>query len=145
MKSILTLATALLLFLNVQGQDVKKLQGTWEIKNFQYSNNKNNNEKNTPFRKYKTYTPTNFIVTEIDTRTNVITTSIYGTYTIKDGIYTEKIQNVTQKSAGMIGHSFSFTVAFENDDKIYLTGSFNGMKTSELWVRVKNENEELSK
>jgi hypothetical protein len=141
MKRILTLAAALFLFLNVQGQDAKKLLGTWEIKSFQYSDDPNNNEKNTPFRKYKTYSPTNFIVTEIDNRTNITTTSIFGTYEIKDGIYTENIRSVSSKSAGMIGHSFSFTLAFEDNDKFLSTGSFNGMKTSELWVRVKNDNE----
>jgi hypothetical protein len=141
MKRIITLATALFFFINVQGQDLKKILGTWEIKNFQYSNNANNNEKNTPFRKYKTYTPTNFIVTEIDNQTNITTTSIFGTYDIKDGIYTEKILSVNRESAGMIGRTFSFTLTFEDNDKMYSTGSFNGMKTSELWVRIKNGNE----
>lgn len=138
MKRILTLAATLFLFLQVQAQDVKKLLGTWEIKNFQYSNDANNNEKNTPFRKYKSYTPTNFIVTEIDNRSNITTTSILGTYEIKDGIYTEKVISVNRESAGMIGRTFSFTLTFEDDDKMYSTGSFNGMKTSELWVRVKS-------
>jgi hypothetical protein len=41
----------------------------------------------------------------------------------------------------MIGHSFSFTLAFEDNDKFLSTGSFNGMKTSELWVCVKNDSE----
>ena len=138
MKRILTLATLLLLFFNVQAQDNNKLLGTWEIKNFQYSDNSNNNEKNTPFRKYKSYTPTNFIVTEINSQTNITTTSIFGTYEIKDGIYTEKILSVNRESAGMIGLTFSFTLTFEDNDKMYSTGSFNGMKTAELWYRVKN-------
>ncbi len=141
MKRILTLSAALFLFANVQAQDVKKLLGTWEIKNFQYDNHPDNNEKNTRYRKYKTYSPTNFIVTEIDLQTNITTTSIFGTYKIKDGIYTEKIKSVSEKSAGMIGQLFSFTLAFENDDKFLSTGSFNGMKTSELWVRVKDVGE----
>ena len=146
MKRILTLATLLFLFINVQAQDNTKLLGTWEIKNFQYSNNPNNNENNTPFRKFKSYTSTNFIVTEINNQTNITTTSIFGTYEIKDGIYTETIISVNRESAGMIGRTFSFTLTFEDNDKMYSTGSFNGMKTTELWHRIKNgADTELSK
>lgn len=141
MKRLLTIAAALLLFLNVQAQDAKKLIGTWQIKNFQYSNDVRNNENNTPFRKYKTYTTTNFVVTEIDNRTNITTTSIFGTYNIKDGVYKEKILSVNRESAGMIGQTFSFTLTFEGNDQMYSTGSFNGMKTSELWTRIKNGGE----
>lgn len=141
MKRILTLSAALLLFCNVQGQEIKKLLGTWEIKQFQYSNHENNNEKHTRYRKYKTYSPTNFIVTEIDTVTKITTTSIFGTYSIKDGVYTEKVKSVTSQSAGMIDQAFSFKLVFDGDDKFSSTGSFNGMKTTELWVRMKEESE----
>ncbi|MGV8878426.1 MAG: hypothetical protein ACOH2A_05290 [Sphingobacteriaceae bacterium] len=138
MKQILLLTTALFWFHNVQGQDVKKLLGTWEIKKFQYSNDANNNKRDTSFRKYKSYTTTNFIVTKIDNRTNITTTSIFGTYEIKDSIYTEKILSVNLESAEMIGLTFSFTLTFENDDIMSAIGSINGMKTSEIWQRLKN-------
>ena len=142
MKRLLTFASALLLFLSVQGQDTKTILGTWKIKNFQYGNHPNNNEANTSFKKFKSYTPTHFIVIEIDSKTNVTTTSIFGTYEIKNGIYTEKILNVNRESAGMIGQSFSFTLDFDGNDKMHSTGSFNGMKSSELWVRVSEKDQE---
>ena len=145
MKRILSLAAALFLFFTVQAQDATKILGTWKIKSFQYGNHPNNNEWHTSFKKYKSYTPTHFIVIEINAETNVTTTSIFGTYEIKDGIYKEHILNVNRESAGMIGQTFSFTLNFEGNDKMYSTGSFNGMKSSELWERVsKTDVEQLT-
>jgi len=140
MKRILTLTTAILLIVSAQAQDLKKILGTWEIKSFKYGYHPNNNEYHTRFKKYKSYTPTHFIVIEIDARTNVTTTSIFGNYEIKDGIYTESILNVNRESAGMMGQKFSFTLNFDGNDKMYSTGSFNGMKSSELWERVSKSN-----
>lgn len=137
MKYLFALAVVLCLFTNVRGQQpTPTISGTWEIKNFTYGDNPNNNEQNTKFKKYKSFTPTHFTVIEIDPNTNITTTSIFGTYTITNGIYTEKILNVNRESSGMIGQTFSFTIVFEGEDKMMQTGSFNGMKTSELWVRV---------
>lgn len=140
MKRVLMLTTAVLLIVSAQAQDLNKILGTWEIKSFKYGDHPNNNEYHTRFKKYKSYTPTHFIVIEIDARTNVTTTSIFGNYEIKDGIYTESILNVNRESAGMMGQKFSFTLDFEGTDKMHSTGSFNGMKSSELWVRVSNSN-----
>lgn len=138
MKHLFALSIILCLFINVRAQQpISTLSGTWEIKNFIYGNNPNNNEQNTKFKKYKSFTPTHFSVIEVDPKTNITTTSIFGTYTITKGLYIEKILNVNRESSGMIGQTFSFTVTFEGDDKMIQTGSFNGMKTSELWERVK--------
>jgi hypothetical protein len=138
MKHLFALSVILCLFINVRGQQpTSALSGTWEIKNFIYGDNPNNNEQNTKFKKYKSFTPTHFTVIEVDPKTNITTTSIFGTYTITNGLYVEKILNVNRESSGMIGQNFSFTVTFEGDDKMIQTGSFNGMKTSELWERVK--------
>ncbi|WP_214225985.1 hypothetical protein [Pedobacter sp. B4-66] len=138
MKHLFALSIVLCLFINVRAQQpTSTLSGTWEIKNFIYGNNPNNNEQNTKFKKYKSFTPTHFTVIEVDPKTNITTTSIFGTYTIVSGVYTEKILNVNRESSVMIGQTFSFTIAFEGDDKMIQTGAFNGMKTSELWVRVK--------
>nr|WP_068887573.1 hypothetical protein [Pedobacter panaciterrae] len=138
MKHLFALSVVVCLFINVKGQQqTSTLSGTWEIKNFTYDNHSNNNEQNTKFKKYKSFTPTHFIVIEVNPNNNITTTSLFGTYTIKDGIYTEKILNVNRESSGMMGRSFSFTIAFEGKDKMIQTGSFNGMKTSELWVKVK--------
>lgn len=140
MKRILTLTIALFLTWSTQAQDFKKILGTWEIKSFKYGDHPNNNEYHTKFRKYKSYTTTHFTVIEVDAKTNVTTTSIFGNYEIKDGIYTEYILNVNRESAGMMGQKFSFTLDFEGADKMHSTGSFNGMKSSELWVRVPSSN-----
>jgi hypothetical protein len=136
MKRILTLTAALFILCSVQAQDFSKLIGTWKIKKFQYDSQSDNAEWHNAVKKYKSYTPTHFTVTEVNLATNVTTTSIFGTYDIKDGVYTEHILHVNKESAPMIGQSFYFALTFEGDDKIRTTGSFNGMKTSELWERV---------
>ncbi|RZL05021.1 MAG: hypothetical protein EOO89_27290, partial [Pedobacter sp.] len=71
MKRILTLAALLFLLISVQAQEKTKILGTWKIKNFQYGDHPNNNEWHTNFKKYKSYTPTHFVVIEINARNNV--------------------------------------------------------------------------
>ena len=136
MKRILSLLAAMFVLFSVQAQDSNKILGTWKIKSFQYGDHPSNNEWHTAFKKYKSYTPTHFIVTEISLKTNETTTSIFGTYEIKDGVYTERILHVNHESAFMIGQTFSFKISFDGNDKMYSTGAFNGMKSSELWERV---------
>lgn len=138
MKHVLTLATALFLFLSVSAQDNKAMiLGTWEIKEFNYTDGSATPQNKSPFRKFKSYTPTHFIVIELDPVTNITNTSIFGTYEIKDDKYSETILNVNRESAGMIGRTFNFTINFDGNDKMVSIGSFNGMQTSEVWTRVK--------
>ncbi|WP_285010598.1 hypothetical protein [Pedobacter faecalis] len=136
-KSILTLTLIALSAVSAYSQSYAELLlGTWKIKKFQYGNHPNNNENHNRFIKYKSYTPTHFIVTEVDSASKVTTTSIFGTYEIKDSTYTETILHVNQESAFMIGKTFSFKLKFDGLDKMTSTGSFNDMATSELWERV---------
>ena len=137
MKHILTLIIAICLCFNVKAQtDAAKIIGIWELTKFIYGNNPNNNEQHSSYKKFKLFTPTHFTVIEIDPNTNITNTSILGTYSLNNGIYIEKILNVNRESSGMIGLSFSFTLAFEGNDKMFQIGGFNGMKTSEMWTRV---------
>jgi hypothetical protein len=143
-KSILTFTLSLLLFLSVKSQNLTELSGTWKISKFQYGNHPNNNERNTPFIKYKSYTPTHFIVTEIDSASGITTTSIFGTYEIKDSVYTETIMHVNRESAVMIGKTFSFKLKFDDENTMTSAGSFNGMTTFELWKRVPAHNKPVT-
>lgn len=135
MKYILTLAATILLFTFSKAQQAN-LTGTWKITNFKYGDNAESTDKDSRIKKYKLYTPTHFAVIETDSVTKITTTSIFGTYSIKDSIYTEHILNVNRESAAMIGMSFNFTIHFEGPDKLRQTGAFNGMKSAELWTRL---------
>ncbi|MES2826604.1 MAG: hypothetical protein V4687_00540 [Bacteroidota bacterium] len=141
MKYLLTLAAGICIFFNAQSQELtNNLLGTWQIQKFQYSDHPNNNEKYTGFIKYKSYTPTHFIVTEISKENGTTTTSIFGTYKFQDSVYSETIISVNKESAFMMGKTFSFKLKFDGKDKIALIGGFNNMKTAEYWERAVTNN-----
>lgn len=135
MKRLLTIAIMVLSCISIYAQSPTTLTGTWQIKSFQYGENPENNETNYKFKKYKSFTPTHFTVIEVDSASGVTTTSIFGTYKLNIDKYAEKILHVNKESGGMIGQIFTFTLILEGDI-MRTSGSFNGMKTSEVWTRV---------
>jgi hypothetical protein len=136
MKRLLTLTVIILAFISLYAQTPNTLTGTWQIKSFQYGENPDANERNYRFKKYKSFTPTHFTVTEVDSASGITTTSIFGSYKLDIGKYAEKILHVNKESAGMIGQIFTFTLTLDGDNIMRTSGSFNGMKTTELWTRV---------
>lgn len=89
------------------------------------------------FKRYKIFTPTHFTVINVDSKTNITTTSIFGTYTLSENNYTEKILHVNKESSKMIGSEFTFQLKFQGSDLLSQVGGFNGMKTDETWSRIK--------
>jgi len=73
---------------------------------------------------------------DVNPKTNITNTNIFGTYTLENGIYNENLLNVTGDSAYMIGKKFSFTTRFDGENTLVQLGSFNGMEIQEKWVRV---------
>ncbi|HEX8608955.1 MAG TPA: hypothetical protein VF679_09995 [Pedobacter sp.] len=136
MKYLLMLSLSVCLFLNTNGQDkASLLQGTWKIKSFNYNGQRTLSE-NHPTIKYKSYTPTHFTLTEIDTATGLVTTSFLGTYKIADSLYSETILNITKESAFMMGKTFSYKLTFDGQDKLTVIGVFNGINSTEVWEKV---------
>jgi hypothetical protein len=136
MKRLLTLTIMTLACLSLYAQTPNTLTGTWQIKSFQYGENPDANEKNYKFKKYKSFTPTHFTVVEVDSATGITTTSIFGSYKLSIDKYAEKILHVNTESSGMIGQIFTFTLTLDGQNTMRTTGSFNGMKTTEVWTRV---------
>ncbi len=136
MKRLLTITLLMLSGISIYAQTANTLTGTWQIKSFQYGENPEANERNYKFKKYKSFTPTHFTVTEVDSASGITTTSIFGSYKLNIDKYAEKILHVNKESAGMIGQIFTFTLTLDGDNIMRTTGSFNGMKTTELWTRV---------
>jgi hypothetical protein len=136
MKRLLTITLSMLACISLHAQTVTTLTGTWQIKSFQYGENPEANEKNYKFKKYKSFTPTHFTVVEVDSASGITTTSIFGSYKLNIDKYAEKILHVNRESAGMIGQIFTFTLTLDGENTMRTTGSFNGMKTTEVWTRV---------
>lgn len=136
MKRLLTITLSMLACISLHAQTVTTLTGTWQIKSFQYGENPEANEKNYKFKKYKSFTPTHFTVVEVDSASGITTTSIFGSYKLHIDKYAEKILHVNRESAGMIGQIFTFTLTLDGENTMRTTGSFNGMKTTEVWTRV---------
>ncbi|WP_285058138.1 hypothetical protein [Pedobacter ginsengisoli] len=136
MKRLLTITLSMLACISLHAQTVNTLTGTWQIKSFQYGENPEANEKNYKFKKYKSFTPTHFTVVEVDSASGITTTSIFGSYKLNIDKYAEKILHVNRESAGMIGQIFTFTLTLDGENTMRTTGSFNGMKTTEVWTRV---------
>ena len=140
MKYLITFILSTCLLVQVNAQELtSRLIGTWQIKSYNYNGQEHTN-KDAPSTKYKSYTPTNFSVLEIDTASGIILTSIFGTYQLKEGVYTETVLSVNKESAGMMGKTFSFKLAFSGLKTLETTGSFNGINSIEVWERVTDRN-----
>jgi len=140
MKYLLTFVLSTFLLVQGNAQELRGLLlGTWQIKSYNYNGQQHTN-KDAPTTKYKSYTPTNFSVLEIDTASGIILTSIFGTYQLKEGVYTETVLSVNKESAGMMGKTFSFKLAFSGLKTLETTGSFNGINSIEVWERVTDRN-----
>lgn len=140
MKYLLTFVLSTFLLVQGNAQELRGLLlGTWQIKSYNYNGQQHTN-KDAPTTKYKSYTPTNFSVLEIDTASGIILTSIFGTYQLKEGVYTETVLSVNKESAGMMGKTFSFKLAFSGLKTLETAGSFNGINSTEVWERVADRN-----
>jgi TonB-dependent SusC/RagA subfamily outer membrane receptor len=140
MKYLLTFILSTCLLVQVNAQELtSRLIGTWQIKSYNYNGQEHTN-KDAPSTKYKSYTPTNFSGLEIDTASGIILTSIFGTYQLKEGVYTETVLGVNKESAGMMGKTFSFKLAFSGPKTLETIGSFNGINSTEVWERVTDKN-----
>ncbi len=113
-----------------------KLVGTWELTAFTYKGNSIVPQLH-GFKRYKSFTPTHFIVTEVNMETDITTTSIFGTYTLTDSTYTEHLLHVNRESARMIGGNYSGIIRYDSDDNMAFIGILGGEKMDERWKKVK--------
>ena len=137
MKSILALLLVFTCSISIAQTDSVSLTGTWELSNYVYGDHDATTPIQSNFKRYKVFTPTHFTVINVDSESNITTTSIFGTYTLSGNNYTEKILHVNKESSKMIGSEFSFQLKFQGGDMLSQVGGFNGMKTDETWMRVK--------
>jgi hypothetical protein len=112
-----------------------KLVGTWQLTSFSISGN----TVTEGFKRYKSFTPTHFIVTDIDPTSNATRTSIFGTYALTDTTYTEHLLHLNKENAAMTGQTYPGSVIFDGDDTMTFKTTFNGQKMEEHWKLVKAE------
>jgi hypothetical protein len=109
--------------------------GTWQLASAKYSGQ----EFTIPTgeRHVKIITPTHFVWVAYG-KNNVITSSMGGSCSFKDGKYTEVAEFcLPEGMKDFVGKTQSFTVRVEGS-KLYQSGKLsNGIKIDEVWERVK--------
>lgn len=81
----------------------------------------------------KTITPTRFMFTIYDKRTDSLRMSAQGSIVIKGNMYSEKIDQSTSK--GMIGPTFTYTSTLKGN-RWHIEGGSTEMKIVEDWIRI---------
>ena len=118
MGYLFTFASLICIFSNVKSQDLATyIQGTWKVKN----------------NSYVSYTATHFTRNEIDTVTQAISKSVFGRYSIANGIYSETVLSADNASMDQIGKTSTLIMRMEGHDKIIVPKIGNG--NTETWER----------
>lgn len=139
MKHILALLLICSSFIVKAQVKSDKLVGTWELTGFSFSGNALVDAKSNGFKRYKSFTPTHFIVTDVDPKSNVTKTSIFGTYSLADSTYTEHLLHVNKENANMIGSDYPGIIKFDSDNEMQFATQVNGQKMVEYWKKAKAE------
>ena len=88
-------------------------------------------------RRLKMLTATHFTWVDFDTASGKIGSSAGGTYTLKDGVYTETINFVGDGMEPYLGKKQEMTIKVDGD-KLFQSGHLStGLKIEEIWQRVK--------
>jgi len=136
MKYLITLLIACSSFIAKAQINSNKLIGTWELTEFSYKGNSIVPQLH-GFKRYKSFTPTHFIVTEVNLETNITTTSIFGTYTLTDSTYSEHLLHINRENANMIGGHYAGIIRFDTEDAMAFISMPGGEKMDERWKKVK--------
>ncbi len=134
-KYLATLLMVLSSFVVKAQLNSDKLMGTWELSEFSYNGNNVVPQINS-FKRYKMYTATHFAVFEVNTQTNVVTTSFMGTYTLIDSSYAERIVYSSRANI-KAGSNYLAKVSFDNEDSMAMVAKLNGLPMDERWKKVK--------
>ena len=82
----------------------------------------------------KLITPTHWVVTQADPKTNIVIFHHGGTYSIKGGEYLEAVKFANENTADLIGKVHTFKIKVEGDT---LTQIGVGNPWNEVWKRLR--------
>ena len=114
--------------------------GTWQLVSFKYGSQAGFRDFPENQRRIKLITETHFTWVQFDATTKKVVASAGGTYSLIGDSYTESIDFGLGMDA-YFGAKHAFTIRVEGD-KFFLSGSLaDGLKTEEVWQRLKEGNE----
>ena len=130
--AILIFATSL--DANAKKARKKDLIGTWQICNEDSTVATNVGKKDGEIR-YKLFSDESFMVSSINIRDKEILNSFWGSYTLKNNVYTEFIEYVHSSWRNILGVKNSFKIHIKGD-LLFIKGINNPY--SEIWKKVNN-------
>jgi len=143
MKKLLILSTPVILiflFIGLQSSAQrrlhKKMIGTWQI--CHEDSTINNNVFGKGFAQYKTISENTFMNGDIQIQHKTIYNTIWGSYSLKNRIYTEFVEYTGSGYHNALGEKNSFEVRVEGD-LLFLQGLNNGYGKT-IWKKVKYSN-----
>jgi hypothetical protein len=116
----------------------KDAVGTWQLVSTKYGDAKEFSDVPKDERHVKMLTATHFIWVIYDGKTNLVSTSMGGSYTLHNGKYTETVEFFLPKEMeGYLGKKQEFTLKIDGD-KFFQSGTLSdGTKIEEVWQRIK--------
>ena len=133
-RIILALPVLVLFCASASAQECSELCGTWELVSVQWENADGTSGESTSadLRSMKVMNPTHFSLTRSQADKS-FDAAHSGRYTLKDGIYTEHIEQASNPY--LLGNSFSFKSEVDGDTW-KISGSVGDLKLEEVWRRV---------
>ena len=138
-RIILALPVLALFCASALAQECSELCGTWELVSLKWENADGTSGESTSadLRSMKVMNSTHFSLTRSQADMN-FDAAHSGRYTLKDGIYTEHIEQASNPY--LLGNSFSFKSEVDGDTW-KISGSVGDLKLEEVWRRVGSHRE----
>lgn len=111
--------------------------GAWQLVSYKYGDSTKWSDAPVDQRRIKLITEGHFTWVAYEAATGKVQSMAGGTFTLKDGAYTESIEYAGEGMTDYFGKKQSFTIRVEGD-KLHQSGKLSdGTKVEEVWQRVK--------